>query len=150
MRTGQLQTRLVTSPGDLPRPPVDLHTVIDGPGGGTDGPTGVIGAEHLAEEIGGLRFRVSHAAFLQTNTVMAERLYAIAAEFAGLAGSERVFDLFCGIGTIGLSLGRPRRRGLGDRERRRGDRRRRLQRRGERDRERPLHRTPTRGSGSAR
>jgi 23S rRNA (uracil1939-C5)-methyltransferase len=35
---------------------------------------------------------------------MAERLYALAAEYAGLAGTERVFDLFCGIGTIGLSL----------------------------------------------
>ena len=35
---------------------------------------------------------------------MAERLYAIAAEFAGLTGAERVFDLYCGIGTIGLHL----------------------------------------------
>ncbi len=35
---------------------------------------------------------------------MAERLYAIAGDFAGLSGTERVFDLFCGIGTIGLSL----------------------------------------------
>jgi 23S rRNA (uracil1939-C5)-methyltransferase len=106
VRTGELQTRLVTSVGELPRPPVDLHTVIEGPGGGTDGPTGVLGSEYLAEEIGGLRFRVSHNAFLQTNTEMAERLYAIAAELASLSGRERVFDLFCGIGTIGLSLAR--------------------------------------------
>src|SRR3954467_14467570 len=35
---------------------------------------------------------------------MAERLYGIAAEFAQLQGWERVYDLFCGIGTIGLSL----------------------------------------------
>ncbi len=103
-RTGQVQTRLVTSPAQIPRPPVDLHTIIEGPAGGTDGPTGVLGAEHLTEELGGLRFRVSHTAFLQTNTEMAERLYAIAAEFAGLSGRERIFDLFCGIGTIGLSL----------------------------------------------
>ncbi len=103
-RTGQLQSRLVTSPAEIPRPPVDLHTVIEGPAGGTDGPTGVLGAEHLTEELCGLRFRISHTAFLQTNTEMAERLYAIAAEFAGLSGRERVFDLFCGIGTIGLSL----------------------------------------------
>jgi len=33
-----------------------------------------------------------------------ERLYAVAAEYAGLQGWERVYDLFCGIGTIGLSL----------------------------------------------
>jgi 23S rRNA (uracil1939-C5)-methyltransferase len=35
---------------------------------------------------------------------MAERLYGVAREYAGLTGSERVFDLYCGIGTIGLSL----------------------------------------------
>ena len=104
VRTGQVQTRLVTSAADFVRPPVDLHTVIDGPAGGTDGPTGVLGEEHLEEELCGLRFRVSHAAFFQTNTRMAEQLYAICAEYAGLTGSERLFDLFCGIGTIGLSL----------------------------------------------
>jgi 23S rRNA (uracil1939-C5)-methyltransferase len=47
---------------------------------------------------------MSHGAFFQTNTEMAERLYAIAAEFAGLSGNERVFDLYCGIGTIGLTM----------------------------------------------
>jgi 23S rRNA (uracil1939-C5)-methyltransferase len=35
---------------------------------------------------------------------MAERLYAVVAEYAGLSGRERVFDLYCGIGTIGLVL----------------------------------------------
>ena len=35
---------------------------------------------------------------------MAERLYGVAAEFAGLSGSERLFDLYCGIGTIGLTM----------------------------------------------
>jgi 23S rRNA (uracil1939-C5)-methyltransferase len=47
---------------------------------------------------------MSHGAFFQTNTEMAERLYAVAIELAGLSGRERVFDLFCGIGTIGLSM----------------------------------------------
>jgi 23S rRNA (uracil1939-C5)-methyltransferase len=103
-RTGQLQTRLVTSPAEIPRPPVDLHTIVEGSSGGTDGPTGALGHEHLEEELCGLRFRISHNAFFQTNTEMAERLYAIAAEMAGLSGSERVYDLFCGIGTLGLSL----------------------------------------------
>jgi 23S rRNA (uracil1939-C5)-methyltransferase len=51
-----------------------------------------------------MRLRVSHGAFLQTNTAMAERLYALAGEYAGLSGNERVFDLYCGIGTIGLSM----------------------------------------------
>jgi 23S rRNA (uracil1939-C5)-methyltransferase len=35
---------------------------------------------------------------------MAEQLYAVAAEYAGLRGHERVHDLYCGIGTIGLTL----------------------------------------------
>ena len=47
---------------------------------------------------------MSHGAFFQTNTEMAERLYGVATEFAGLSGRERVFDLFCGIGTIGLTM----------------------------------------------
>jgi 23S rRNA (uracil1939-C5)-methyltransferase len=103
-RTGQLQSRLVTSAAEIPKPPVDLHTIIEGTGSNTDGPTGAIGAEYLEEEICGLRFRISHRAFFQTNTEMAERLYGIAGEMAGLTGSERVFDLFCGIGTLGLSM----------------------------------------------
>jgi 23S rRNA (uracil1939-C5)-methyltransferase len=103
-RTGQLQTRLVTSPEEIPRPPVDLHTIIEGPGSGTDGPTGALGREHLEEELCGLSFRISHSAFFQTNTEMAERLYGIAAEMAALGGNERLFDLFSGIGTLGLAM----------------------------------------------
>ena len=103
-RTGQIQTRLVTSAAAFPKPPVDLHTAIEGDSGGTDGPTGVLGEERLREELSGLKLEMSHGAFFQTNTEMAERLYAIAAGYAGLSGSERVFDLYCGIGTIGLTM----------------------------------------------
>ncbi|MBK5218871.1 MAG: 23S rRNA (uracil(1939)-C(5))-methyltransferase RlmD [Thermoleophilia bacterium] len=103
-RTGQIQTRLVTTPSRFPKPPVDLHTTIEGDSGGTDGPTGVLGEERLREELCGLKLEMSHGAFFQTNTEMAERLYGVVAEFAGLSGSERVFDLYCGIGTIGLTL----------------------------------------------
>jgi 23S rRNA (uracil1939-C5)-methyltransferase len=103
-RTGQVQTRLVTSAAEIPRPPVDLHTVIEGVSGGTHGPTGVLGREHVEEELAGLRLRISYDAFFQTNTEMAERLYAIVGGFAGLSGRERVYDLYCGIGTIGLAL----------------------------------------------
>jgi 23S rRNA (uracil1939-C5)-methyltransferase len=103
-RTGQIQTRLVTAPARFPKPPVDLHTVIEGDSGGTDGPTGAIGEERQREELFDLRLEMSHGAFFQTNTEMAERLYAIAAGYAGLSGDERVFDLYCGIGTIGLTM----------------------------------------------
>jgi 23S rRNA (uracil1939-C5)-methyltransferase len=103
-RTGQIQTRLVTTPARFPKPPVDLHTTIEGDSGGTDGPTGALGEERLREELFTLRLEMSHGAFFQTNTEMAERLYSVAAEYAGLSGSERVFDLYCGIGTIGLTM----------------------------------------------
>ncbi|MGI8727928.1 MAG: 23S rRNA (uracil(1939)-C(5))-methyltransferase RlmD, partial [Solirubrobacterales bacterium] len=103
-RTGQIQTRLVTSPDRIPEPPVDLHTVIEGSAGGTDGPTGALGAELLAEHLCGLELSVSPAAFLQTNTETAELLYGVAREYASLSGDERLYDLFCGIGTIGLSM----------------------------------------------
>jgi 23S rRNA (uracil1939-C5)-methyltransferase len=71
----------------------------------TNLPTELVwGEDAIEEEIGGLRFRVRPNAFLQTNTEMAEQLYGIAREFAGLQGGETVYDLYCGIGTIGLSM----------------------------------------------
>jgi 23S rRNA (uracil1939-C5)-methyltransferase len=62
------------------------------------------GDDAIEEEIDGLRFRVRPNAFLQTNTEMATQLYALARDYAGLTGGETVYDLYCGIGTIGLSL----------------------------------------------
>jgi 23S rRNA (uracil1939-C5)-methyltransferase len=80
-------------------------SVNDTPAEVTNLPTELLwGADAIDEEIGGLRFRVRPNAFLQTNTTMAERLYELVREEAGLTGKETVFDLYCGIGTIGLSL----------------------------------------------
>ena len=62
------------------------------------------GAEQLEEQIGGLRIGISAEAFFQTNTEMAEQLYALAIEYAELKGYERLYDLYCGIGTIGLLM----------------------------------------------
>ena len=114
-RTGQLQARVVTSPGAsfdvdalAAAAPADsfLWTRAAGVAETTrEGDTQIVkGDAALQEEISGLRFRISPDAFFQTNTEMAERLYASAAELAGLSGRERVLDLFCGIGTIGLVL----------------------------------------------
>lgn len=105
-RSRQIQTRLVTTPQHFPKPPVDLHTVVDPGSSGSEGPTGVLGEEFLREQLCGLELEMSHGAFFQTNTEMAERLYGVAAEYAGLSGGERVFDLYCGIGTIGLTMAR--------------------------------------------
>src|SRR5205809_73108 len=71
----------------------------------TNLPTTLLWGDDAIEEVlCGLRFRVRPSAFLQTNTAMAERLYAIAAEHAALTGGETIYDLYCGIGAIGLTL----------------------------------------------
>jgi 23S rRNA (uracil1939-C5)-methyltransferase len=116
--TGQALVQLVTAPGEkfergylietLRRFPEvrSIHWAVnDTPAEVTNLPTQLLwGEEAIEEEIGGLRFRVRPNAFLQTNTAMAEKLYALAADAAGLTGNETVYDLYCGIGTIGLSL----------------------------------------------
>jgi 23S rRNA (uracil1939-C5)-methyltransferase len=118
-RTGQLQARLVTADGRL-----DRDSLVEAAGEGlagllwtrTDsvaettqgGATELLaGTERFDEQLGGMDFRISAEAFFQTNTEMAERLYALALEYASLTGFERFYDLFCGIGTIGL-LAAPR------------------------------------------
>lgn len=58
------------------------------------------GDDHLLEEMDGLRFRIGPKSFYQTNTQQASRLYRIAKEFAGLTGTEVVYDLYTGTGTI--------------------------------------------------
>jgi 23S rRNA (uracil1939-C5)-methyltransferase len=114
-RTGQMQARIVTSPGSDFRAdelaaatPAEsfLWTRAEGVAETTRGgdTKTVKGAAFLEEELAGLRFRISPDAFFQTNTEMAERLYGVAAELAGLSGREKVLDLFSGIGTISLVL----------------------------------------------
>jgi 23S rRNA (uracil1939-C5)-methyltransferase len=116
--TGQMLVQLVTAAGErfdtdelvevLRRFPEvrSIHwSENESPAEVTNLPTTLLwGDEAIEEELGGLRFRVRPNAFLQTNTVMAERLYALAGEYAGLTGNETVYDLYCGIGTIGLTL----------------------------------------------
>jgi 23S rRNA (uracil1939-C5)-methyltransferase len=64
----------------------------------------VWGEGELPERLGELDLRISAEAFFQTNTEMAEVLYGIATEYAALEGWERVYDLYCGIGSIALTL----------------------------------------------
>jgi 23S rRNA (uracil1939-C5)-methyltransferase len=118
--TGQVLVMLVTAPGErfetgylvdvLRRFPEvrSIHWAInDTPAERTNLPTKLLwGVDAIEEEILGLRFRVRPSAFLQTNTEMAARLYELAREYASLTGEENVFDLYCGTGTIGLSLAR--------------------------------------------
>ena len=51
-----------------------------------------------------LRFQISPLSFYQVNSLQTGRLYETALSFAGLTGSETVWDLYCGIGTISLFL----------------------------------------------
>jgi 23S rRNA (uracil1939-C5)-methyltransferase len=118
-RSGQVQARLVTSRGDFESAQfaaaADAHgvlwTQVESVAETTrEGRTEVIaGKGKIDEELhtpGGdtLRFRISSEAFFQTNTEMAEVLYAVAGDLAGLTGREKVFDLFSGIGAIALTL----------------------------------------------
>ncbi len=115
VRTGELLAVLVTAPGDVPGVdrlaelmPAGVVGVVHATNAGVAEVTAgheqsvLIGRDWFGERIGGLEFRVSAGAFMQTNTVMAERLYAIAIEFAELRPDDVVWDLYCGAGAIGL------------------------------------------------
>jgi 23S rRNA (uracil1939-C5)-methyltransferase len=118
--TGQALVLLVTAPGerfetgyfvDVVRRFPEVRSVYwainDTPAERTNVPAKLLwGEEAIEEEILGLRFRLRPGAFLQTNTEMAERLYSLAREYAGLGGTENVLDLYCGTGTIALALAR--------------------------------------------
>jgi 23S rRNA (uracil1939-C5)-methyltransferase len=116
--TGQALVLLVTAPGErfereelvdtLRRFPEvrSIHWAVnETPAEVTNLPTTLLwGDEAIEEELLGLRFRIRPNAFLQTNTAMAERIYELAREAAAVQRDETVYDLYCGTGTIGLSL----------------------------------------------
>lgn len=58
------------------------------------------GKDHIIEEMEGLRFKVGPKSFFQTNSEQAYNLYKITRDFAKLKGSETVYDLYTGTGTI--------------------------------------------------
>ena len=62
------------------------------------------GKDYLDDLLCGLTFRLSVPSFYQVNPDQTEVLYRKAAEFAGLTGREILLDLYCGIGTIGLTM----------------------------------------------
>jgi len=113
-RSGELLVRLVTARGELDgaalAAAVDCHGLLwthtdaraeTTAGGQTEL---VAGAGAIEERIGELELRISPEAFFQTNSEMAERLYGLIVDAAGLRGWERVYDLYSGIGSIALTL----------------------------------------------
>jgi 23S rRNA (uracil1939-C5)-methyltransferase len=114
-RTDAIQVRLVTSVGALDSEGLIragagldglLWTQVDSVAETTQGGDTELlaGSDRFEEVLGGMRFEISAEAFFQTNTEMAERLYELAIEYAAPVGFERVYDLYCGIGTIGLLI----------------------------------------------
>jgi 23S rRNA (uracil1939-C5)-methyltransferase len=92
--------------GELP----DLHTLVlnENPR-----PTNVIlgdreeviwGPGYIIDEIGDLKFKISARSFWQVNPHGAKKIYAKVKEYAQLTGKETVLDIYCGTGSIGLSL----------------------------------------------
>ena len=64
------------------------------------------GEDAIYEEMEGLRFKIGPKSFYQTNTEQAYKLYSTAREFAALTGSEVVYDLYTGTGTIAQFVSR--------------------------------------------
>ncbi len=64
----------------------------------------IYGDGAIQDELLGCTFRLSPRSFYQVNTPQAEVLYGCAAEKAGLTGDEVLLDLYCGTGTIGLTM----------------------------------------------
>ena len=58
------------------------------------------GEDHIFEDMEGLKFKINAKSFYQTNSDQAYELYKITRDFAGLTGTELVYDLYTGIGTI--------------------------------------------------
>lgn len=60
------------------------------------------GDGYIYDEILGYKFKISNMSFYQVNPIQTEVLYSKAIEYASLKGEETIFDLYCGIGTIGI------------------------------------------------
>lgn len=62
----------------------------------------IFGKGYIEDVLCGCTFRISPKSFYQVNPVQTERLYGKAMEYAKLTGKEKVIDVYCGIGTIGM------------------------------------------------
>ena len=62
------------------------------------------GEDRIEDVLLGKRFEISPLSFYQVNPVQVEKLYSTAIEYADLTGSEEVWDICCGIGTISICM----------------------------------------------
>ncbi len=71
------------------------------------------GKGHIIERLEDLQFKISPKSFFQTNTKQAEQLYAVTRDFAELNGTQIVYDLYCGTGSIGLFVSKQAKKLIG-------------------------------------
>ncbi|MBS1737704.1 MAG: 23S rRNA (uracil(1939)-C(5))-methyltransferase RlmD [Bacteroidetes bacterium] len=64
----------------------------------------ISGNGYIIDQLGKFKFKVSPKSFFQTNTKQAEILYSVVKDFAALDGTQTVYDLYCGTGSIGIFL----------------------------------------------
>lgn len=62
------------------------------------------GPGYIEDTLCGVPVRLGPLSFYQVNTLAAERLYGVAAQYAQLTPDDTLLDLYCGMGTIGLSM----------------------------------------------
>lgn len=62
----------------------------------------IYGNGYIYDMLGSYKFKISPLSFYQVNPLQTEVLYNKAIEYANLTGEETIFDLYCGIGTIGI------------------------------------------------
>lgn len=66
--------------------------------------TTVYGSDYITDILCGLRFKISPLSFYQVNPPQAEKLYNKARQYAALTKDDILLDLYCGTGTIGLTM----------------------------------------------
>ena len=71
------------------------------------------GKGFMTDTLCGVEFDISPRSFYQVNHNGAEKLYSIAADYAGLTGKETLVDLYCGTGAIGLSMAKKAKKLIG-------------------------------------
>lgn len=76
-------------------------------------PIVVAGNGYVVERLENFRFKIGPKSFFQTNTAQAETLYQITRDFAELDGTQTLYDLYCGTGSIGIFCSRGAKRIVG-------------------------------------
>jgi 23S rRNA (uracil1939-C5)-methyltransferase len=71
------------------------------------------GKGYVIEKLEDFCFKIGPKSFFQTNTKQAERLYQVTRDFAELTGTETVYDLYCGTGSIGIFVSRQAKKIIG-------------------------------------